>query len=91
MSVRLKFRVARKYETMGSTYKDGKSIPARMGGVEMYPVTGGSEENASFYASTPTGKIEFGSINSAALDYLALEAECLITIEVVPKNDKPSS
>ena len=34
--------------------------------VSLRPVTGGSDENASFYKHTPTGNIELGGINDAA-------------------------
>lgn len=41
--------------------------PGLMGTVRLIPVTGGSEENASFYAATPGGSIELGTVNEAAL------------------------
>lgn len=82
MAVKLKFRVARRIEE--SVYS-GDPI----GHVELYPVTGGSEENKQFYKWTPAGKIEFGSINKAALDELPLGAEVYVTLEVAPPAPVP--
>lgn len=84
MPVRLKFRVSKKSESMGYVYRDGKNSTERVGSVELYPVSDGSEENKQFYAATPSGRIEFATINQAALDSLPLNAECYITIEPIP-------
>lgn len=83
MAVTLKFRVARRIEevTFGGTEP--------MGHVELFPVTGGSEENKTFFKYTPTGKIEFGSINKAALDSLPLGAEVYVTIVPVGETVAP--
>lgn len=79
--VRLKFKVTKKSEFMGYNGK-------RLGAVELYPVADGSEENKAFYNATPTGKIEFGTINAAAVDALPLNAEVFVTLEVaVPKQE----
>lgn len=84
MKVLLKFRVQRKSESMGTSFdqetREYKQV--KIGSVEMYPVTSGSDENKQFYHATPSGKIEFGSINAAAIDALPLDAEVYVTIEV---------
>ena len=91
MPVRLKFKVTKKNEYLGYTYRDGQNRTERVGGVELYPVTDGSEENKQFYAATPSGRIEFGTINQAALDSLPLGAECYITIEPVPAQSEEAA
>lgn len=83
MKVRLKFRVQKKGEYLSGKYVDGKNTLVRVGSVEMTPVTGGSPENEQFYEYTPSGRIEFGSINEAAIDALPLGGECYVTIEPI--------
>lgn len=83
MAVRLKFKVMKRIEYATTIYQDRTAVPARLGSLELIPVTGGSDENAQFYAMTPSGKIEFSSVNSAALDNLPLGTEVYVTIEPV--------
>ena len=63
MQVRAKFTVQQITRRQTTVWKDGKSENQEVHTVEMWPVTGGSDENKSFFASTPTGKIELGTIN----------------------------
>lgn len=101
MAVRLKFVVQKKGEYMGTACEyigtaydaeSGSYKPQKVGSVEIFPVTSGSDENKAFYAATPSGRCEFGTMNEAALNSLPLGAECLITIEVVPKqSDKAAA
>jgi hypothetical protein len=58
--VRAKFTVTSKLEK-----PDGYEV-------ELYPVTGGSTENAQFYRYTPGGKISMATINKAAADQLVV-------------------
>jgi hypothetical protein len=37
--------------------------------VSMYPVTGGTEENDSFWEATPSGKIELDLVDKSALEF----------------------
>lgn len=77
MSVKLKFRVSHKTEQLDHAGK-------RLGSVHLYPVSGGanaSDENKQFYEFTPGGKIEFSTINQAALDSLPLGGEVYVTID----------
>lgn len=77
MSVKLKFQVVE--HTQRKHWGGGVAI---IGSVKLSPVTGGSDENKSFYESTPSGSIEFGTINEAALKSLPVGAEVYITLEV---------
>jgi len=52
-----------------------------LGGVKLSPVTGVSEENKQFFEATPTGKIEFETINEAALAEFEPGGEYYVTIE----------
>jgi len=54
-----------------------------LGGVKLAPVTGGSEENKAFFEATPTGLIEFGTINETALAEFVPGVEYYVTIERV--------
>jgi hypothetical protein len=67
MSVRAKFRVGgiRRF-IMG-----GKEVQS----VELHPVTGGTDENKTFFAATPSGKIELGCVNLEAASQFELEKE----------------
>lgn len=43
--------------------------------ITLAPVTDGSEENKSFYAATPAGQIELGTVNGEAAKEFDLGAE----------------
>lgn len=79
MSVRLKFFVSSRSE---ACYGPGQQ---KVGSVKLNPVTSGSEENKAFYQYTPSGMVEFATINEAALEALPLGAEVYIDLTVVPK------
>jgi hypothetical protein len=84
MDVMLKFKLTEKNERVWPVLVDGVYRNKKVGGVVMYPVTGNdnNEENKKFYDATPSGKLEFGSINEAALDSLELGKEYYITISL---------
>lgn len=54
--------------------------------IKFSPVTGGSEENNRFYATTPSGSIELGIVNKEAGDYFDLSGEYRVTFEKVEKS-----
>lgn len=66
MSVRAKFVVQSITRTQSSVYKDGQTVPQEVQTIKLYPVTGGTDENKKFFASTPTGAIELGTVNVEA-------------------------
>ncbi len=78
MAVKLKFQVTE--QTQRKHWQGGGII----GSVKLNPVTGGSDENKSFYEATPGGSIEFSTVNEAALKSLPIGAEVYVTIEVAP-------
>ena len=43
--------------------------------VKLQPVTGNSPENAAFYAATPCGQIELGTINDEAANSFVIGGE----------------
>lgn len=59
MSVRAKFKCE---SIERSRWQDGKEVHT----VKLSPVYGGSEENKKFYAASPCGKIELGTLNPEA-------------------------
>lgn len=63
MSVRATFSVQSITRTQGSVYRDGKSVLQEVQTIKLYAVSSGSDENKAFFASTPTGTIELGTVN----------------------------
>jgi hypothetical protein len=54
--------------------------------VELYPVTGDTPEDKSFWKSTPVGKIELGILNTAASDQFSewYGKKVYVTFELAP-------
>lgn len=65
MTVRAKFKCVSITRT--------KSGTEEMQTIALSPVTGGSEENKSFWKWTPSGRIELGTINKEAGDSFELD------------------
>ena len=85
MSVRLLFQVTEKKEIINQSGGSEK-----MGSVTLYPKypapdAPNYEEQASFYKWTPSGKIEFATINESALASLELGKSYYVTIQPVPE------
>jgi hypothetical protein len=66
MSVRAKFTVNRIERCQQMTYIDGKCLSMEVQTIKMSPVSSGSEENKQFFALTPTGILELGTVNADA-------------------------
>lgn len=49
--------------------------------VKLNPVTGNSEENKKFYASTPSGEITLSTVNEDAANYLEPGKSFFVTFE----------
>jgi hypothetical protein len=64
MSVRAKF-VLMSYTTH-LVYPGGKESRKELRALKFSPVTNGSEENKSFFAYTPSGSVELGTVNEEA-------------------------
>src|SRR5687768_4729339 len=80
MSVRAKFRV-HKIERSLMFVRDpasGKHEQREGSTIHLSPVTGGSEENDSFYYYTPTGSIQLGTINEDAATQFPLGADLYV-------------
>lgn len=79
-AVRAKFKVTEITRQMGSTRSkdaEGKDIwvPVEMQTVKMSPVSGGSEENKTFWDASPSGSLQLGVINQAAWRHFELDRE----------------
>ncbi|OWW18416.1 hypothetical protein [Noviherbaspirillum denitrificans] len=61
MTVRAKFKV-----TSITRQEHWDKAKGEIQTVRLAPVTSGSEENAAFYAATPSGQIELATINGEA-------------------------
>jgi hypothetical protein len=66
MSVRAKFTVTSITRTQTTVWDGSKSVPCEVQTIKLWPVIDGSAENKSFFASTPSGSIELGTINVEA-------------------------
>lgn len=62
-----------------------------LGGVKLSPVSSGSDENKRFFEATPTGSMEFGTVNQDALAEFEPGAEYYVTIERVPPPAPPEA
>ena len=71
MSVRAKFKVTR---IERSLWRKGVEVQT----IVLLPVTSGSEENAQFYESTPSGEVKLGTVNAEAAAQFELEGEYYI-------------
>ena len=58
--------------------------PGLMGTVTLNPVTSGSDENKAFYASSPGGKIELGTVNEEALKQFNVGDEFYVDFTQAP-------
>lgn len=70
MTVRAKFKVQ-----SITTSAHWQSDKGHIGTVKLVPVMGGSEENKRFYEASPSGQIELGTINQAALEQFVIGKE----------------
>jgi hypothetical protein len=71
--VRAKFQVSSKESRL--SYGGAEEVV-----VKMRPVTSGSEENRAFYAATPTGNIDLGTVNRQAAAYFEFGKEYYVTL-----------
>lgn len=92
MSMRCKFTVNSITRTLQHTYPHkkadgstdyGKTEPHEMWTVKMSPVYGNNDpnhENSKFWAASPSGSFELGTVNKAAVESLTLGGEVYIDI-----------
>jgi hypothetical protein len=67
MAVRAKFKVQSITRTKGGA--------GEVQTIHLLPVTSGSEENKAFWAYTPNGRIELGTVNAEAAKQFELDRE----------------
>jgi hypothetical protein len=79
MTVRAKFKV----NSVTKQEHWDKSKPPIVT-ITMQPVSGGSPENAAFYASTPGGEIKLNTLNGEVGDQLTLGVE--FYVDFTPAN-----
>lgn len=70
MSVRAKFKVQ-----SITRQQHWDVLKGEIQTIKLTPVTSGSAENASFYAATPSGTIELGTVNGEAAQKFTLGGE----------------
>jgi hypothetical protein len=74
MSVRAKFVVNSITRQKHWSSERGGEIQT----IRLSPVTSGSDENKGFYAATPSGLIELGTVNADAVKEFELGAEIYV-------------
>lgn len=78
MTVRAKFKVSEITRRPG--FNGAKEVQV----IKLHPVTGGSDENKAFYAATPGGNIELGTVNAEAAGEFELGAEFYVDFTPAP-------
>lgn len=80
MTVRAKFKVSSIKRSMATRPKaDGSGYePCEGQTITMVPVVRGSEENQKFFSTTPSGLIEFFTVNELAYGQFNLDTEYVI-------------
>lgn len=58
----------------------GGYVPSEQFTLKFHPVADGSEENKRFFAATPSGSLELGIVNAAAVEHLKLNTAYYIDI-----------
>lgn len=81
MKVRAKFVVQSITRTQGSYWDGTKSVAQETQTIKLYPVTGTNDENKKFFASTPSGSIELGTVNLEAAKQFELNKEYYVDFE----------
>ena len=82
MSVKAKFKVQSVTSTLGTQWDGTAYKTTEVRTIRLFPVSGAGEtENAKFFASTPSGSIDLGTVNKAAAEYFALDGEYYVTFE----------
>jgi hypothetical protein len=84
LMTRAKFQCSNKTITTDSgwDYLENASTTKEVANIELLPVTGGSEENKSFFKSTPNGKIELRVLNLAAAEMFEIGKEYYVDFTV---------
>jgi hypothetical protein len=62
MKVRAKFKCTSVKKYQSTRWEDGKAVNGFLWEYEFFPVTGTSEENKGFFASTPSGSLKMSAV-----------------------------
>ncbi len=77
-----KFKLVAAKTMMIDSWENGKTVPKKLVTLEFRPVNpkhdDPSDENRRFWSATPTGMIELGMVNQAAVDQFELGKEYYI-------------
>lgn len=83
MTVRAKFKVQQITRHMSGRWDGSKTVAEEVQTIRLYPVSGGAgTENGEFFANTPSGSIELGTVNRAAADQFGLDVEYYVDFTV---------
>lgn len=81
MKTRAKFTVHSITRSLSSVWDGSKSVPQEVQTVKLFPVSGTSEENKKFFASTPSGSIELGLVSLEAAKQFELNKTYYVDFE----------
>jgi hypothetical protein len=83
MSVRAKFKVHSITSTLTRVNQAGQTVEKELQTINLSPVYDNDpeSENGKFYAYTPAGKIELGTVNADAAKDFELGKEMYVTFE----------
>jgi dihydroxyacetone kinase-like predicted kinase len=87
MSVRAKFVVNTITKSMAYVYDSEKreNTPKEMHTIKLFPVADGDNgENKKFWAATPSGSIELGIVNPAAVEEFASRLGQAVYVDFTP-------
>ncbi len=74
--VRAKFKLNSISRSIMHRYDENKQlVPVEIQTLRFSPVSGGSEENKKFWAASPSGSLELGCVNAAAVAQFELDKE----------------
>lgn len=79
-AMRCKFVLQSISRQNGYIYRDGKNERGETQNLRFSAVCDGSEENKKFFAATPSGQLEFNTVNAAAVAGLQLGGEYYIDV-----------
>ncbi len=78
-----KFKLVAAKTTIADFWEDNKTVPKKLVTLEFRPVNpkrdDPSDENSKFWSATPSGQIELGMVNQAAVDQFELGKEYYVT------------
>lgn len=81
--------VRAKFVCVSITRRQGWGPHPEIRDVKLNPVSGGSDENKTFFAASPSGEITLGCANVVAADVFQLGGEYYVDFSPAPRPAQP--